>query len=398
MMDAGEETRAMEAYLDNAATTRPFDEVTELVVKVMGEDFGNPSSLHTKGIEAERYIREAGDAIAATLKCDRKQIVFTSGGTESNNMAIIGGCMANRRRGKHIITTCFEHAAVYQPCLYLEEFFDYEVTYLPVDAMGHVNPEELREAIRDDTVLVSMMMVNNEVGAILDILQYGKIIREYNPDILFHVDAIQAYGKMKINPKKMNVDMLSVSGHKIHAPKGTGFLYLADGVRLHPLIHGGGQQQGRRSGTENVPGIAGIGLAAKIMNERQEEKREQMYNGKEHLISLLSQIEGVHVNAIDRTAIRESAPHIVSASVEGIRSEVLLHALEERGVYVSSGSACSSNHPGISSTLKAIGVREELLDSTIRFSLSCQTTTEELEYAVDQLRELLPVLRRYVRR
>lgn len=398
MMDAGEETRAMEAYLDNAATTRPFDEVTELVVKVMGEDFGNPSSLHTKGIEAERYIREAGDAIAATLKCDRKQIVFTSGGTESNNMAIIGGCMANRRRGKHIVTTCFEHAAVYQPCLYLEEFFDYEVTYLPVDAMGHVNPEELREAIRDDTVLVSMMMVNNEVGAILDILQYGKIIREYNPDILFHVDAIQAYGKMKINPKKMNVDMLSASGHKIHAPKGTGFLYLADGVRLHPLIHGGGQQQGRRSGTENVPGIAGIGLAAKIMNERQEEKREQMYNGKEHLISLLSQIEGVRVNAIDRTAIRESAPHIVSASVEGIRSEVLLHALEERGVYVSSGSACSSNHPGISSTLKAIGVREEFLDSTIRFSLSCQTTTEELEYAVDQLGELLPVLRRYVRR
>lgn len=388
----------MEAYLDNAATTRAFEEVGELVKKVMCVDFGNPSSLHGKGVEAERYVREAGDKIARTLKCDRKNIVFTSGGTESNNMAIIGGALANRRRGKHIITTCFEHAAVYQPCLYLEEFFDYEVTYLPVDAMGHVNLEELKGALREDTVLVSVMMVNNEVGAVLDIAGIGRIIKEYKKDILFHVDAIQAYGKMQIRPQKWNIDLMSVSGHKIHGPKGTGFLYIADGTKIHPYIHGGGQQKGRRSGTENVPGIAGLGLAAEKMYEDQSAKEEQLYRRKRYLIRLLRELEGVHINACTEDNIEQTAPHIISASVEGVRSEVLLHALEEKGIYVSSGSACSSNHPGISGTLQAIGVKEEYLDSTIRFSLSVDTTEEELEYAVAKLKELLPVLRRYIRK
>ncbi len=388
----------MEAYLDNAATTRAFEEVGELVKKVMCVDFGNPSSLHGKGVDAERYIREAGDKIARTLKCDRKNIVFTSGGTESNNMAIIGGALANRRRGKHMITTCFEHAAVYQPCLYLEEFFDYEVTYLPVDAMGHVNLEELKGALREDTVLVSVMMVNNEVGAVLDIAGIGQVIKEYNKDILFHVDAIQAYGKMLIQPAKLKVDLLSVSGHKIHGPKGTGFLYIADGTKIHPYIHGGGQQKGRRSGTENVPGIAGLALAAEKMYEDHSAKREKLYRCKRQLIKLLQQIEGVHINACEEQTIELTAPHIISASIEGVRSEVLLHALEESGIYVSSGSACSSNHPGISSTLQAIGVKKELLDSTIRFSLSVDTTEEEVEYAVEKLKECLPVLRRYVRK
>lgn len=388
----------MEAYLDNAATTRPLDEVTELVARVMREDYGNPSSLHTKGVAAERYIRAAADAVAATLKCERKNIIFTSGGTESNNMAIIGGCMANRRRGKHIITTCFEHAAVYEPCLYLEEVFGYEVTALPVDAEGHVDEEELGKALREDTVLVSVMMVNNEIGALQDIAAIGKTIKEYNPSILYHVDAIQAYGKMKIHPRKMQVDLLSVSGHKIHGPKGSGFLYVADGIRLHPYVHGGGQQQGRRSGTENVPGIAGLGLAAEKMYGNLEEHRERLYAGKKYLISLLQQLDGIHIHACKSPESRESAPHIVSAGIEGVRSEVLLHALEERGVYVSSGSACSSNHPGISSTLQAIGVQDGLLDSTIRFSLSVQTTQEEIDYAVEQMKELLPVLRRYVRK
>lgn len=388
----------MEAYLDNAATTKAFDEVGELVKKVMCVDFGNPSSLHGKGVEAEKYIREAGDKIAATLKCSRKNIVFTSGGTESNNMAIIGGALANKRRGKHIITTCFEHAAVHQPCLYLEEFFGYDVTYLPVDSMGHVNPEELKKALREDTVLVSVMMVNNEVGAVLDIEGIGKIIKDYNKDILFHVDAIQAYGKMRIQPKKWNIDLMSVSGHKIHGPKGTGFLYVADGTKLHPIIHGGGQQNGRRSGTENVPGIAGVALAAEKIYEGHEEKVEKLYSLKRHLIRLLWEMEGIHVNACQEDALEQTAPHILSVSVEGVRSEVLLHALEESGIYVSSGSACSSNHPGISSTLQAIGVRKELLDSTIRFSMCFDTTEVELEYAVEKMKELLPVLRRYVRK
>ena len=388
----------MEAYLDNAATTKAFDEVGELVKKVMCVDFGNPSSLHGKGVEAEKYIREAGDKIAATLKCSRKNIVFTSGGTESNNMAIIGGALANKRRGKHIITTCFEHAAVHQPCLYLEEFFGYDVTYLPVDSMGHVNPEELKKALREDTVLVSVMMVNNEVGAVLDIEGIGKIIKDYNKDILFHVDAIQAYGKMRIQPKKWNIDLMSVSGHKIHGPKGTGFLYVADGTKLHPIIHGGGQQNGRRSGTENVPGIAGLALAAEKIYEGHGEKVERLYSLKRHLIRLLWEMEGVHVNACQEDDLEQTAPHILSVSVEGVRSEVLLHALEESGIYVSSGSACSSNHPGISSTLQAIGVRKELLDSTIRFSMCFDTTEVELEYAVAKMKELLPMLRRYVRK
>lgn len=384
--------------MDNAATTKAFDEVGDLVRQIMCVDYGNPSSLHIKGMEAERYIREAVDKIAATLKCSRKNIVFTSGGTESNNMAIIGGVMANRRRGKHVVTTCFEHAAVHQPCLYLEENCDCEVTYLPVDTMGHIDSQKLREALREDTVLVSVMMVNNEVGAVLDVGSIGNIIKEYNKDILFHVDAIQAYGKMTIHPKKLNIDLLSASGHKIHGPKGTGFLYMAEGVRLHPLIHGGGQQQGRRSGTENVPGAAGLALAAEMMYQDHREKVKQMYDKKRFLIGLLEQIEGVHIHACRKEELEDTAPHIVSAGIEGIRSEVLLHALEEKGVYVSSGSACSSNHPGISSTLQAIGVRKELLDATIRFSFSVHTTEEELRYAVEQLKELLPVLRRYVRR
>ncbi|MGN1206470.1 MAG: cysteine desulfurase family protein [Eubacterium sp.] len=387
----------MEAYLDNAATTKVFPEVAELVAKVMCEDYGNPSSLHGKGVDAEQYIREAADAIAATLKCKRKNIIFTSGGTESNNQALIGVALANKRQGKHIITTCFEHAAVYEPCLYLEQQFGFEVTYLPVDSMGHISSEEIKNALRPDTILVSTMMVNNEVGAILDIRQIGKMIKEYNPSIIYHVDAIQAYGKMKIQPLKLKIDLLSVSGHKIHGPKGSGFLYVADGVKMHPIIHGGGQQNGRRSGTQNVPGIAGLGLAVKKMYEDHLAKVSRMYALKEHLIEKLKEIDNVTIHAVT-PEIRECAPHVVSASFEGVGSEVLLHALEDRGVYVSSGSACSSNHPGISSTLQAIGVSDKLLESTIRFSFSVYTTVEELDYTVEQLKELLPVLRRYVRR
>ncbi len=391
----------MEAYLDHAATTRAFDEVGELVSHIMCTDFGNPSSLHMKGVEAERYIRESADIIADTLKTGRKNIVFTSGGTESNNMAIIGGCMANRRRGRHIITTCFEHASVQQPCLYLEQNFDYEVRFLPVDEMGHVDLEELRGALREDTVLVSVMMVNNEVGAVLDVEAIGNTIKQFNKDILFHVDAVQAYGKMRLYPKRAKIHLLPVSGHKIHGPKGVGFLYMADGVRIHPYIHGGGQQQGRRSGTDNVPGIAGLGLAAKMMYADHEKTSEWMYSLKEYAWKLFHALgdEGrIAIHACDPEHIRETAPHILSIGIEGIRSEVLLHALEERGVYVSSGSACSSNHPGISSTLKAVGVKDHLLDSTIRISWSVLTAKEELDYAAAQIRELLPVLRRYQRK
>lgn len=387
----------MECYLDNAATTRAFPQVCELLTKVMYEDYGNPSSLHRKGLEGENYVRRAAEQIAKTLKCATKNIVFTSGGTESNNMALIGTALANKRSGKHIITTCFEHSSVHEPLIYLEQQ-GFEVTYLPVDEKGHICVETLRESLREDTILVSVMMVNNEVGAILDIAEIAHEVKSYHDNIIVHIDAIQAYGKMAIVPKKLGIDLMSVSGHKIHGPKGTGFLYVGDKVKIHPYIHGGGQQRGMRSGTENVPGIAGLGLAAEIMYGNLVEHRRQLYDLKQYFIEQIDEVPGTTVNACLPPEIENTAPHIVSVSFAGVRSEVLLHALEDRGVYVSSGSACSSNHPGISGTLKAIGVEHALLDSTLRFSFSVETTKEELVYSIEQLKELVPVLARYTRK
>lgn len=387
----------MECYLDNAATTQAFQEVCELVCKVMYEDFGNPSSLHMKGVEGERYIRQATERISKTLKCTAKNIVFTSGGTESNNMALIGTAFANKRRGKHIITTCMEHSSVHEPLIYLEEQ-GYEVTYLPVDEKGHVKCDVLREALREDTILVSIMAVNNEIGAIQDIAAIAKMIKDYREDIIFHVDAIQAYGKMTLFPKRLGIDLMSVSGHKIHGPKGTGFLYVGDHVKIHPYIHGGGQQHGMRSGTENVPGIAGLGLAAEMMYNNLEKNREHLYELKRYFVEQIKEVEGAVVNACELSTLTETAPHIVSVSFACVRSEVLLHALEEKKIYVSSGSACSSNHPGISGTLQAIGVKKELLDCTLRFSFSVGTKQEELEETIGQLQQLVPVLARYTRK
>ncbi|MBP3703563.1 MAG: cysteine desulfurase [Lachnospiraceae bacterium] len=394
----------MEAYLDNSATTQVSEEVAELTRKIMTEEYGNPSSKHRKGMEGENYIRYAKESLAKTLKCKEKELIFTSGGTESNNMALLGGALANRRRGKHIITTCFEHPSVHEPLIFLEEE-GYEVTYLPVDSRGHISFEELEEALRQDTILVSVMYVNNEVGAVQDISGISRVIKGYNKDILFHVDAIQAYGKYRINPKKEGIDLMSVSGHKIHGPKGIGFLYVKEGTKIRPILFGGGQQAGMRSGTENVPGIAGLALAAENCYQGFAEKIDRLYELKVYFIQRINEIDGAFVNAVstvaltgtDDEAIRETAPHIVSVSFTGVRSEVLLHALEERGVYVSSGSACSSNHPGISGTLTAIGIKQELLDSTLRFSFSVHTTKEQLDYAVEQLKELLPVLQKYTR-
>lgn len=386
----------MECYLDNAATTQPFPEVCELVSEIMQKDYGNPSSLHQKGLDAERYMRQAAERIAKTLKCNPKNIIFTSGGTEANNTALLGSAMANKRRGKHLVTTCFEHASVHEPLIYLEQM-GYEVSYLPVDSQGRLMPDTLREALREDTVCVSVMLVNNEIGSVMDIQSLAETVHEYSEDILFHVDAIQAYGKMKLNPKKLGIDLMSVSGHKIHGPKGTGFLYKTDRGKMHALLHGGGQQSGMRSGTENVPGIAGLGLAAEKVDKALPENREHMYSLKEYFVSRVKEVQGAAVNACIPPDIQDTAPHIVSVSFDGVRSEVLLHALEEQGIYVSSGSACSSHHPGISSTLQAIGVPKDRLDCTLRFSFSSFTKQEELAYAVEKLKELVPVLARYTR-
>lgn len=381
----------MEAYFDNSATTKVLDCVKDAVVDAMCVNYGNAAAKHRKGVEAENLIREAKKAIADTLKVQEKEILFTSGGTESNNTALIGTALANRRAGKHLITTGVEHPSIYNTMSFLEEM-GFEITYLPVDHLGHISLEDLENAIREDTILVSVMYVNNEVGAVEPIEAISQCIKKKNPKTLFHVDAIQAYGKYKIRPKKQGIDLLSVSGHKIHAPKGVGFLYIRDGVKIRPILFGGGQQKGMRSGTENVPGCVGLGVAAREAYKDFDARIEKLYTLRERLIAGLKPLGGVTINGSED---RTNAPQIVSASFEGIRSEVLLHALEDKGVYVSSGSACSSNHPGISGTLKGIGVKKELLDSTIRFSLGDLNTEEEVDYAISVLGELLPVLRRY---
>lgn len=381
----------MEVYLDNAATTKAAKEVVDIVTHVMLKDYGNPSSKHLKGVDAEKYVKNATQIIAKTLKCQEKEIVYTSGGTESNNMAIIGAAMANKRKGNHVIVSSVEHSSVKEPFNFLEQQ-GYKVTFLPVDSKGDVSLEALKEALDDETILVSTMMVNNEIGTIEPIEEISKIVKSYNEDIVFHVDAIQAYGKLKIIPKKLGIDLLTVSGHKIHGPKGTGFIYIKDKTRLKPIILGGGQQKGMRSGTENVPGIAGLGKAVELIyNADFDKKQQDMYELRKWFVSELCKIEGVTINGSEENA----AWHVVSASFDGIKAEVLLHALEDKGIYVSSGSACSSNRPGLSSTLVAIGLDNKLLDSTIRFSFCFETTKEELEYTISELNNLLPVLRKY---
>ena len=382
-----------EVYFDNAATTRVRPEVVELMNKVMLEDYGNPSSRHVMGMHAERYLTTAAEQIAACLKVKPQEIVFNSGGTEGNNTALIGTALARKAYGKHIISTNIEHSAVYKPLEFLESL-GAEVTFVPVDHTGHVNPEKICAAMRPDTILVSVMAVNNEIGSIQPLEEIGRAVKETNPSCWFHTDAIQAYGKLRLRPHACGVDLLSVASHKFHGPKGCGFLYVNEKLNLTPILSGGGQQRDMRPGTENVPGIAGTGLAAKLYYEHHEEHTALLRSVKERLGKRLSELPGVTLNS---GFGEDFAPHILSASFEGIRAEVLLHALEEKGIYVSSGSACSSNHPGISSTLKAIGVPKELLDSTLRFSFGLFNTPDEADLCADALSELLPALRRFKR-
>ena len=384
----------MEAYLDNSSTTKVLDEVRNLMIKTMETDYGNPSSMHLKGVEAEKYIKKSAGQIAKILKADEKEILFTSGGTESNNLAVIGTAMANKRAGNHIITTSVEHASILSTMAFLEEQ-GFRVTYLPVDENGVIRIEDLRREICDETILVSVMYVNNEVGAVMPIAEIADVIRKTKPDIIFHVDAIQAFGKYEIYPKRLHIDLLSVSGHKIHGPKGVGFLYIKDKTKIKPIIYGGGQQKGMRSGTENVPGIAGIGCAAELIYQELPKKTERLYELKDYMIDRLSEMENVKINSKKG---HDTAPQIVNASFIGVRSEVLLHALEERKIYVSAGSACSTNKHTASATLKSMGLKNEEMESAIRFSFCVDTTKEEIDYAVETIRELLPMLRLYRRK
>lgn len=384
----------MDVYFDNSASTKVSEKAIEIMLKTMRDDYANTSGKHIKGVEAESYVKDAADIIAKTLKVKKGEIIFTSGGTESNNMALIGGAMSRKRYGKHIIISGIEHPAVYRPVEFLTEQ-GFELSVLPVNGEGQVDLELLKSAIRDDTVLVSVMYVNNEIGAIEPVEEISKIIKAENKDILFHVDAIQAYTKLRINPKSQGIDMLSASGHKFHGPKGVGFLYIDSNVKINPIIFGGGHQRGMRSGTLNTTGIAGMGVAAKEAYDNFDERINKISDLKYYLMDELEKTEGAILN----TGRGENfAPQVISVSFEDIRAEVLLHALEDRGIYVSSGSACSSNHPGISGTLKAIGVRENLLDATIRISLSELNNKEEADYFIKNLKELLPLLRKFVRK
>lgn len=384
----------MEVYLDNSATTKCLPEVAALMTHIMCEEYGNPSSLHKKGVESEKYVRHAKEVIAKCLKVQEKEILFTSGGTESDNIALIGGAYANYRAGRHIITTRIEHPAVLQPCAYLEEQ-GFEVTYLPVDAKGVISLADLEKAMTRNTILVSIMHTNNEVGSVQPVEQAGELIKRMNPNTLFHVDAVQGFGKFKIYPKRMNIDLLSVSAHKIHGPKGVGFLYINEKAKVRPIIYGGGQQKGMRSGTENVPGIAGMARAVEEIFVDFDAKMNYLYGLKERFIKGVYTIDGIRINGPEG---RDGAPHVVSVSIQGVRSEVMLHALGDKGIYVSAGSACSSNKPSVSATLKAIGVEKQFLDATLRFSFSLYTTEAEIDYTVKCLGELVPMLRRYTRK
>lgn len=385
-----------EIYLDNSATTQVFPQIAELMTKIMVEDYGNPSSMHIKGINAEKYIKEARKTIADIMKVAEKEILFTSCGTESDNMALRGCAYANKRKGMHLITTQIEHPAILRTMEELKKE-GFEITYLGVDDTGVISLKELEAAIKPDTILVSIMHVNNEIGSVQPVGEAGALIKKINPNTLFHVDAVQSFGKFRIYPKRMNIDLLSVSGHKIHGPKGIGFLYINEKVKINPIIFGGGQQGGMRSGTESVPLIAAIGKASSMMYENLEEDVKRLYLLKKRLIDSLTEIEGVSVNGIPKDNSL-GAPHVISVSVENVRAEVLLHSLEEKGIYVSAGSACSTHKRTASDTLTAINLPKNLLDSTVRFSLSVLNTQEDIDQTVEAMKEIIIKLRKYVRK
>lgn len=374
-----------EIYLDNSATTRPFDEVIDLMSLIYKEHYGNPSSLHRKGIDAERLIKEARDRIAKTLGAQNKEIIFTSGGTEASNMAIIGYLEANPRAGKHIVTSQIEHPATLEVFKYLKTK-GYELDILKVDRDGKILLEDMEQVIRENTALLSFMLVNNEVGTIQPVEEIIKVIKGKNKNTTVHVDAVQGYGKLKIVPSKMGIDMLSISSHKIHGPKGIGALYLSNKTKIKPIIMGGGQEQLLRSGTENVAGIAGFGLAAEIVNEKLSENYVKVLELRNHF---LAEIE---VNLPDSRIISpiDSLPYILNVSFGKLKSEVLLHHLEEKHIYVSAGSACSSRKNVHSHVLVSMGVKPADIDSAIRFSFNASNRVEEIDEVVNALKEIVP--------
>ena len=376
-------------YADNAATTKLDKDAFNAMLPWLQEEYGNASQPYSFARKPKKALMEARTLIAECIGAQPDEIYFTSGGTESDNWAIKG--IAEKGKKHHTIATQIEHHAILNACRRLEHF-GFQVDYLPVDKQGVVSCEDLVKFIKGNTELISVMMVNNEIGAIEPIEEIAKIIKAKNPNTIFHVDAIQAYGKLPIIPKNMGIDLLSTSGHKIHGPKGIGFLYIKEGTKISPIIFGGGQQKGMRSGTENVPGIVGLAVACEKMIGKKYENAEKIREVKEYFQERIKEIEDIKDNS-------GKAPHVASISFKKLRSEVLLHALEDREIYVSSGSACSSNKKqAVSGTLNAIALSDEFKDGTLRFSFSIENTKEEVDQTIEALKELVPMLRRFVRK
>ena len=380
----------MNVYFDNSATTKPYDEVIEAVSKGMKEYFGNPSSLHKIGMNCEKRLNEAREYFASTIKCNKEEIYFTSGGSEGNNL-ILKGLL---KPGHHFITTAFEHHSIISTCKQLEEK-GVKVTYLDVDSEGRISLEDLEEAITKDTVLVSIMQVNNEIGVIQDIEAIGKLIKERSSRAKFHVDAVQGYGKLPIDVNKSNVDFLTVASHKIHGPKGVGFIYIKKGIILNSLISGGSQEKGIRAGTENLPGIIGFEKAAQMTFEEMESWYDKVLELKKYFVERLNEIKDIRING----EIDGFSPYILNVSFLGVRAEVLLHLLEEQNIYVATGSACTSKSSAAhgSYVIKSLGLSNKEVESAIRFSFSYENTKEEVDYTIDVLKKSLMFLRRVKR-
>jgi cysteine desulfurase len=378
-------------YFDNSATTRPYNEVLDSFVKVSSEFFGNPSSLHGLGLQAEKLLTQARTQVANLLAVKPTEVYFTSGGTESNNLAIKGTAMLDKNKGKHLILSSVEHPSVRGAMDQLKKL-GFDITYLPADQTGRVRIEDVKASIKKDTILVSVMQVNNEVGTIQPIAEIGRLLEQY-PTILFHVDAVQAVGKVPLNLKGNHVDLCSFSAHKFHGLKGTGALFIREGVRLDPLLSGGNQEWKVRSGTENVAGAVAMAKALRMTIEKSKIGFEKMNKVKSLLREGLSRIDGLTIN----TPLENSAPHILNFSIRGVKAEVLIHTLEQKGIYISTTSACSSKKQLPSQTLLAMGVPDDLADSAFRISLSYDNTEDEAEKVIVAIEEAAKQLRKVMK-
>lgn len=377
-------------YFDNSATTKPYKEVLETYSKVSEVYFGNPSSLHTLGKEAEMLLDQGRDQIAKLLKVNKKEIIFTSGGTEGNNLAIKGTALEHKNRGKHLITTSVEHASNYEAFTQLEKF-GFEVTFLNVNESGEISVDELKDALRDDTILVSMIHVNNELGSIQPIKEVGELLKAY-PKVYFHVDHVQGMTKVPISFKDCHIDLCTISGHKFHGPKGTGVLYVRQGVKLFSLLTGGVQENNLRAGTENIPGYVAMAKALRLSMGKFVDNKNHLNELRNRLVNSLKEIDGIVVNSPDN-----GAPHIVNFSLPGIKPEVVIQALGERKIYVSTKSACSSKLNEPSRILMVTGLGQERAESAIRVSFSFENTKEEVDEFVNVLKIIFSQLKEVMR-